>query len=196
MIPVANPLLEPAAFAELCRKPGEKWLQENPNPKRPKDFWTPFKDDLAKGFAGRCGFGAMWISSGTVDHFVSWSENPAKAYDWDNFRYLEGWINSAKTNKPAAKLLDPFKVQSGWFEILLPSMQLVPTAALPTLFQEQAEYTLRALHLIDDERILRTRREWYRMYQAGELSLAGLEKKAPLIAAAVAKQEQLTGGKR
>ena len=36
-----------------------------------------------------------------------------------------------------------------------------------------------------DERVMRQRREWYRMYQCGELSLDGLEGKAPLIAAAI-----------
>lgn len=46
------------------------------------------------------------------------------------------------------------------------------------------------LHLGHDERVVRQRREWYRMYQEGELTLDGLAKKAPLIAAAIRKQEQ------
>jgi hypothetical protein len=45
------------------------------------------------------------------------------------------------------------------------------------------------LHLGHDERVVRQRREWYRMYQEGELSLDGLFKKAPLVARAVAKAE-------
>ncbi|HEX3482356.1 MAG TPA: hypothetical protein VHT91_45380 [Kofleriaceae bacterium] len=44
------------------------------------------------------------------------------------------------------------------------------------------------LHLGHDERVVRQRREWYRMYQVGELTLDGLAGKAPLIAAAVRKQ--------
>lgn len=67
-------------------------------------------------------------------------------------------------------------------------MQLVLTNAIPSAFKEKAEKTLAQLPLRDDERILRTRREWYRMYQDGELTLDGLRKKAPLIAAAVEKQ--------
>lgn len=196
MISVANPIPEPEGFDEKCCKAGEKWLGENPGSDRPKDFWTPFKPALAAGFADLCGFGAMWISSGTVDHFVSWKEDPAKAYEWDNFRYLEGWINSAKSKRPAANFLDPFEVQSGWFEILLPSMQLIFTDALPEALRERAQYTLDKLHLINDERILKTRREWYRMYQTGELTLAGLKKKAPLIAEAVEKQIKLTGNQQ
>ena len=38
-----------------------------------------------------------------------------------------------------------------------------------------------------DERVLRQRREWYCMYQDGDLSLDGLRKMAPLIAAAITK---------
>lgn len=41
--------------------------------------------------------------------------------------------------------------------------------------------------LHDDERVLRQRREWYRMFQDGEVSLEGLRKKAPLIAMAVTR---------
>ena len=52
-------------------------------------------------------------------------------------------------------------------------------------FRERAEDVLNRLRLRDDERVMRQRREWYRMYQCGELSLDGLEGKAPLIAAAI-----------
>jgi hypothetical protein len=54
----------------------------------------------------------------------------------------------------------------------------------------RAESVLERLHLRDDERVLRQRREWYRMYQEGELTLEGLEKKAPLIAEAIAKANE------
>lgn len=40
---------------------------------------------------------------------------------------------------------------------------------------------------------MRQRREWYRMYQAGELTLEGLAKKAPLIARAIEKQRRAAG---
>jgi hypothetical protein len=37
---------------------------------------------------------------------------------------------------------------------------------------------------------MRQRREWYRMFQEGELTLEGLAKKAPLIARAVENQRR------
>ena len=104
------------------------------------------------------------------------------AYEWANYRYASHWINSSKHG---AKVLDPFEVEDGWFEILLPSLQLVLTDRVPAKRRDLAERTLERLNLRDDERVVRQRREWYRMYEAGELSLEGLRKKAPLIARAV-----------
>jgi len=188
MIPVPHPIPEPNGFNDKCRQAGTDWLTANPNCKRPRDFWSPFRHALADGFSNRCGYGAMWIASGTVDHFVSCDEDKSLAYEWSNYRYVDGWVNSSKSKKPSADILDPFDVGNGWFEILLPSMQLVLTDAIPPAFREKAEKTLAQLPIRDDERILRTRREWYRMYEDGELTLEGLRKKAPLIAAAVEKQ--------
>jgi rsbT co-antagonist protein RsbR len=46
-----------------------------------------------------------------------------------------------------------------------------------------------AVSFVDErERVIRQHREWYRMFQDGELSLEGLRKKAPLIARAIEKQ--------
>lgn len=190
MIPIPNPIPEPEDFEERCRRPGNEWLKNHPGHDRPKDYWSRFRPALAAGFGDRCGYGAMWISSGTVDHFVSCAEERSQAYEWSNYRYAEGWMNSAKSRKASATLLDPFEVGDGWFEIDLPSLQLRVADAIPAAYRERAERTLRELPLQHDERILRTRREWYRMYQEGELTLAGLREKAPLIAAAVEKGDE------
>ncbi|QNH79417.1 hypothetical protein GGD92_14640 [Pseudomonas protegens] len=194
MIPIPNPIEEPSKFDERCRKAGAAWLKDNPNCERPTDKWTPFRHALADGFSNRCAFGAMYIPSGTVDHFVSWKEDNSLAYEWANFRYVEGWVNSSKNKKEASLVLDPFVVGEGWFEILLPSMQLVATDLIPDEFKELAKSTLEKLPIRDDERILRVRREWYRMYEEEELTLEGLRKKAPLIAAAVEKKNAQDGG--
>lgn len=193
MIPVPNPIKEPETFDKRCRKSGAAWLAANPNCERPTDKWTPFRHALADGFSNRCAFGAMYIPSGTVDHFVSWKEDNSLAYEWSNFRYVEGWVNSSKNKKEVAVVLDPFVVGEGWFEISLPSMQLVVTDLIPDNFKALAISTLEKLPIRDDERMLRTRREWYRMYQEKELTLEGLRKKAPLIAAAVEKKEAQDG---
>ena len=176
---------EPADFDKSAKAPGTRWLAAHPDAERPKDFWTPFKGVLAQGFRNLCAYSAMYEPVGTVDHFVSCHEDLSKAYEWGNYRYCAAWINSSKGNAPAGDLLDPFDIGTGWFELHLPSLQLRVSDAIPDEFRERAEYVLDRLHLRNDERVMRQRREWYRMYQCGELSLAGLEGKAPLIAAAI-----------
>ncbi|MCP1509294.1 hypothetical protein J2Y83_005268 [Pseudomonas marginalis] len=187
MTPVLNPIPEPEKFDEKCRKPGDLWLKANPTAERPRDLWSPFRHALADGFDDRCGYAAMYIPSGTVDHGISFNEDPLLAYEWSNYRFIDGWINSSKSKQVAADLLDPFEVQEGWFEISLPSLQLVLTDAVPAEFRARAENTLKKLPLRDDERILRPRRKWLSLYEkTGNLDM--LREMAPLIAAAVEKK--------
>ena len=176
---------EPADFDREARTPGLAWLAANPESRHPKDFWSPFKGELADGFRNLCAYSAMYEPVGTVDHFVSLHEDRTRAYDWENYRYCAAWINSSKSNVPADNLLDPFEIENGWFEIDIPSLQLRVSDNIPEELRSRAEYVLTRLHLRDDERIIRQRMEWYRMYQDGELTMDGLEGKAPLIAAAV-----------
>lgn len=183
-----EPVPAPSGFIEI-RADGETWRQASPDAKRPKDLWSPFKAHLADGFRNLCGYSAMYEPVGTVDHFVSFHEAPDRAYDWANYRFASAWINSSKSNLRSSDVLDPFEVDDAWFEILLPSLQMVVTDAVPATHRTRAETMLTRLHLGHDERVLRQRREWYRMYQAGELTLDGLKKKAPLIARAIEKQQ-------
>ena len=128
----------------------------------------------------------MYEPVGTVDHFVSCHEDRSRAYEWENYRYCAAWINSSKGNEPAARLLDPFDIEDGWFELHLPSLQLRVSDTVPDEIRDRAEYVLTRLRLREDERVMRQRREWYRMYQDGEISRDGLAGKAPLIAVALA----------
>jgi len=190
-----DPVAEPPTFREQARKPGLKWLRSNPDAKRPKDLWSSFKPALADGFRQLCAYSAMYEPVGTVDHYLSWNNcRDAKAnlaYQWSNYRFASQWINSSKQTADAC-VLDPFKVQNGWFEIILPSLQLVLSHSIPIRYKAKAEYTLKRLHLVDDERVIRQRCEWYQMLKNKEINLIGLRKKAPLIADAVEKW-QATG---
>jgi hypothetical protein len=188
------PSPEPPDFDQRAQQPGQAWLAKNldnngklPAGRRPQDKWTRFRDQLADGFSNRCGYSAMHDLVGTVDHYLSCENHPTLTYEWSNYRYASGWINASKGNLDD-QILDPFDVQDDWFEILLPSMQLVLTDAVPPRERQRAEFTLERLHLRDDERIVRLRRKWYDYYLEGKLPLEGLEIFAPLIARAVRKQ--------
>jgi hypothetical protein len=125
-------------------------------------------------------------TGGTVDHFLSYDNYPALAYEWTNYRFASSTMNSIKRNADDA-VLDPHEVGEDWFEILLPSLQMQVTANVPARYRARAEWTLVRLKLRDDERLIQWRRAWYEMYESRELTIDGLERVAPLIAAAVRK---------
>ncbi|MFV8749914.1 hypothetical protein ACNOYE_05150 [Nannocystaceae bacterium ST9] len=188
-----DPVPEPEAFKTDARPRALAWLAgRRHKPRRPRDFWSAFRAELAAGFHERCGYSAMYIPNGTIDHFISWGEDPDLAYTWSNYRYAESWINSSKQDLDSDQLLDPFEVGDDWFEILLPSLQLVATKNVPARYRKRAETMLTRLGLRDDERILKQRRAWYRLYCDEKLTLEGLRNLAPLIARAVEKQRAKT----
>jgi hypothetical protein len=179
------PVPEPEAFDREARQRGKAWLAAHPDAKRVRDLWTPFRNDLAIGFRSLCGYAAMHDpTGGTVDHYLSIRNHRQLAYEWSNYRFATSTMNAKKQTADDA-VLDPYEVGDGWFEILLPSLQMRVTDRVPPELRERAERTLIVLGLRDDERILRWRQSWYDLYVAGELSLEGLELRAPLIAVAV-----------
>jgi hypothetical protein len=190
MIPF-KPSEEPEGFDQECRRPGNAWLASNPGARRPRDFWSPFKPRLAKVFRQLCGYSAMFEPVGTVDHYRGVAKSPELIYEWSNYRFASAWINSSKRSADK-EVLDPFEIEEGWFEILLPSLQLVATERVPVELRDKARHTLERLHLRDDERVIRQRRVWLQLYEEGKLSLEGLWEMAPLIARAV-EQDQRQG---
>lgn len=188
MIPF-KPVAEPASFKAKAKLPGQAWLKANPGAARPKPLWLPFTPALAQGFQQLCGYAAMLDpTGGTVDHFISFKHRPELAYEWANYRFASGPMNASKQNADAA-VLDPYEVGEGWFEIILPSLQLRTTALVPAALRKKAEFTLSRLQLRDGERVIRWRQAWYQMYQSGRLNIDGLRQVAPLIAAAVLRQQ-------
>ncbi|WP_437621642.1 hypothetical protein [Sorangium sp. So ce1151] len=188
MIPVRR-VREPGTFDEDARRPGKKWLRDNPGAKRPKDFWSPFRLHLARGFKDLCGYAAMLDpTGGTVDHFLSYQNHPELTYEWSNYRFASATLNSTKRTADD-RVLDPYEVRDGWFEILLPSLQLVTTDKIPAAYKTKAEFTIKHLKLRDGERVIRWRRSFMEQYEEGHLDIEGLRLWAPLIAAAVEKRD-------
>lgn len=187
MIPVAA-VPEPETFEARARRPGNAWLAANPEAKPVPGLWRAFTGDLAAGFDGRCGYAAMLDpTGGTVDHYLSTENHRRLAYEWSNYRFASAAVNSSKKDADDS-VLDPFEVGAGWFEISLPSLQLLLTDRVPESHRAKAEFTLKRLQLRDGERVLRWRRSWLELYERGELSLGGLRRVAPLLAEAVERQ--------
>lgn len=181
---------EPDEFKRY-RESGNHWLNEPPGelPKGDTQHWRRFMRELRAGFRSLCSYGALWEANGTVDHFLSQKNHRGQIFEWGNYRYASGWVNSSKKDKHDGKLLDPLEVGEGWFELDLPSYQLrLKREAIPADVLPRAEETMRVLKLADRENLVAVRQEWHRMYLDGELTLEGLRKKAPLLAAAVERQ--------
>ena len=188
----------PQGFHERVWKRGNEWLRDTASG-RPPAYWTEFLAELADAFQSLCAYSAMYVEDGTVDHFISICEDRSKAYDWTNYRYAAGSVNSRKRSVHSSMLIDPFDVQEEWFEVLLPSLELVVTDKMPVELRARAQFMLERLQLGRGGRVMRRRAEWMRMYVEGELTLDGLAKKAPLLAAAIRKQQgtgELAGNAR
>jgi hypothetical protein len=193
VIPVAK-VARPAGYAKI-KAGGDAWLTANPAAKRPKDLWSPFLPEFAEGFAHLCGYAAMLDpTGGTVDHYLSWKNHRDLAYEWSNFRFVSYILNSSKRTADQA-VLDPYLVGNGWFEIILPSLQMRVTDKVPAAYRAAAAFTLKRLKLGDGEKIVRWRRHYYARFQAGQLDLDGLRVFAPLVADAVERQQQEHAGK-
>lgn len=187
MIPVAC-TNEPRDFDAKVRQPGERWRREHKKAKRPRALWSECLDPLRSAFSGRCGYAAMLDpTGGTVDHYLSWKNRPDLAYEWSNYRFASAVMNSSKRTADDS-VLDPFEVGAGWFEVILPSLQMQVTEAVPPALRAKAVYTLKRLKLGDGERVIRWRQSWYNLYLQGGISIEGLRNVAPLLAAAIEKQ--------
>lgn len=191
MIPVDKVPL-PDRFNECVRDAGSDWLGKNPEAKS-KDFpslWSQFRSELAIGFNDLCGYSVIFTRPGTVDHYISKESRQGRAlvYEWSNYRYASSLMNQRKGTWNA-RILDPFEIGPGWFEILLPHLEMVLVEKrIPPQWLEDARFTLKTLGLGDDEEILEGRRHWYEQFVQGDLTLKGLTQRAPLIAEAVKKR--------
>jgi hypothetical protein len=191
-----RPRPEPENFASRCRERGRRWLKKHAGYQgRPYDYWSAFEPELRETFNGLCGYCAMTVIKGQIDHFIPVATLRAQgkdhlAYEWSNFRYVEGSVNQRKSTY---RVLDPFRVKDDWFEIDLPSLQLVLTQKVPKTQRKLAEFTIEKLGLRDGEEVLRYRRMWFQLYQTRELKIEGLMKVAPGIARAV--ERDLAAGK-
>jgi hypothetical protein len=184
-----TPPAEPANFDHDCRQPGNTWLAAHPNAPPPSlpDHWRLFIPELCAGFENRCGYLAMWDMNGTVDHFLSMYTHQHLAYEWSNYRYLTGWVNSSKQAIDEL-ILDPFRVRDEWFEIDLPSLHLRLTQAVPPRFRARAAFTISRLRLDYGPRVIQQRQTYYGLFQAGQMTIGQLEIMAPLLATAIRRK--------
>src|SRR5262249_11465783 len=152
-------------------------------------YWLEVHTEIADSFKDLCAYTAMWLShAGEIDHLVSIDEDRNRAYDWDNYRYCAGWFNKSKKGLRSSEILDPLQIGDDWFEILLPSLELVVTDRCPEAERSKAEFMLTRLQLGRGSHVMRSRRAFYKKYNEDNRNLEYLDQWAPLLARAIRKQ--------
>ena len=196
---------QPKGFKKDVETRGRTWLAANPAAVSADypDYWRTagnrkYVRALRVGFHERCGYTAHLIDHGTVDHLYSKENHPTRTYQWSNYRYASSWINSAKKPQHDGRLLDPYEVRAGWFEVVLPSMQLVLNQAkIPARLLAKAQFTLDRLPIRDDERVVDYRASCYTQFKNSPDQITArqwLHREAPLIAEAIERWQAANPG--
>jgi hypothetical protein len=196
VIPVL-PQPEPSDFSRRVRNPGQEFLKNTPSPTteqwKRKEYWRNVLPELRAAYSRVCAYCAQWIpySTGnhTVDHFIPKSVQPAKAYEWSNYRYVSSRFNSRKGTRT---ILDPFKLRETSFVIDFSSFLL---KANPDLSPDQKELvldTIEILKLNTDDDLVVERQTWTHEYFAGQITFQHLKKMAPFIALELDRQGLVT----
>ena len=92
-------------------------------------------------------FRLYWTGGATVDHMVPISRAPELAYEWCNYRLSCSVMNSRK--RDFEDVLDPFKVQDGWFRIELDGFQVCPGKGIAPEVRKAVNATIARLGLND-----------------------------------------------
>jgi hypothetical protein len=220
VIPV-TPATEPTSFDALVRKRGETAIQRllgqpvkarGRKPKRtyarPEDipasqfptYWTEVReidgnstlDDMMDAYGQFCAYLAMRIEratgSPTVDHYVPKELDWTLVYEWSNYRLSAGCVNGAKGTR---EVIDPFRVQPGWFALDLDTFLVRRGPTAPASEQARIAETLRILNL---RQCIAQRGDYITRYRKGQIDLAHIAIYAPFIAAELRRQGQLLRG--
>ena len=191
MIRVQKKREYPGFDAEV-RKPGLRFLKANPSPSsrdfRGNDYWRNATKELHRRYL-RCAYTSLRLigsNERSVDHFLPKSIYPNLAYEWCNYRLARRRLNNHKGD--AVKVVDPFRVRSGWFVLSLPSCLMVPGGDLDKRTRRLVESTIKILKLNSDEALPVERCDLLTRWAVGKWSRARLQKHYPFLAHEITRQ--------
>ena len=160
-------------------------------------LWRHCLPQLAEAYRRICAYSCHYVEpitgNGTVEHYVPKSLDARKAYEWANYRFACARMNARKG--VAAEALDPFEVHDGWFQLELVRFQLHAAPGLPVEIVASIGRTIDLLGL-NDEACKDARAEWCGYYWDGHVSLAFLERRFPLLARELRRQDRLSATDR
>lgn len=191
-----KPQPEPAEFEALVRQPGRAFLEKVPKPDSKQfsrhRYWSEISRELFDAYDAICAYSCHWIPGDTgfktVEHFRPKSKYPNHAYEWSNYRLVCGLLNGRK--REHEDVLDPFKIEDGWFVLDFPSLLIKPAKGLEAGVRAQVIATRDRLKLNIDENCVEARRHWIEEYCRPENRDFGfLRRNAPFIAREIERQK-------
>lgn len=155
-------------------------------------FWRDALDDMLDSYSRICAYMCVYIEritgAPTVDHVVAKSRTWDQVYEWSNFRLACSAMNSRKGVIP--DLLDPMKIQNGWFTVEFVEFQVIPAEHLDDKLWQQVDDTITKLGLNDFE-CTRLRETYVEDYKKGDISFDYLRKRAPFLVMELERQGHL-----
>ena len=188
---------EPSDFNQLVRQPGNLFLKKNPNPNTKKfnshNYWRTIKGEFLDSYEYTCAYCCQYIhlvtGSDNVEHFLPKTLYPNDAYEWVNYRLVCSLLNSRKGTQ---KILDPFKIQDGWFLIKFPSLLIIPNPSLKKDLQEEVQETIDILKLnLEGYDIVKSRCRYINCYCSGQFGFDHLMEEAPFLARELVRQDMV-----
>lgn len=211
MIPVSC-APEPASFHKNVRQKGQRAIAElrghapasrrRGRPRKalsketttiPADklppFWTSAIEDMLEAYKRRCSFLALYLEHATgnasIDHMIPKSREEHHVYEWVNYRLCAASINAMK--RDLSGIIDPFECKDRWFALEFVGFQVIPGEHAPPELYREFEETLR---ILNDQRCLKAREEYYEQYQAGHIDFEYLQRRAPFVAQEIVRQNR------
>jgi len=152
-----EPQPEPDDFEEEVRQRGHAFLADSgidPDSSAPKgfkfaSFWTNCLEELSVAYSHVCAYTCRYLvytdGSRSVDHFKPKSKYPGLAYEWSNYRLASIGINWRKRDHE--DVIDPFEVQTGWFQLNFLDGKIISNPDLDDSTQQQINLTVKRLKL-------------------------------------------------
>lgn len=175
-------------------------------------YWQDCIDDLYREYGGICAYYGQRIPEicgPQVDHHIAkkprsvdkvdknehsssldaqvarQDSDPAKAYEWDNFRLASSYANTCKGNW--ADVLDPKDVEDGWFQIDLDALIVRSDPSLDRALRERVDQSISRLKL-SEGRAFRDRKHGMKHFREGRALFELLEMDYPFLARELARQ--------
>lgn len=193
---------EPDNFDREVRQPGLRFLSSVSFPTtqdfKSHSYWRSILSTLHESYGGICAFSCHWIpydtGADTVEHFRPKSIYPNEAYEWSNYRLVCSTLNGRKGNRE--DILDPFRIQNGWFILNFPSLLVRPSQDLDPSMTQQVQRTINQLGLNDEGTCLKSRVRYIDLYCQylnsnciNGVPFSFLRQEAPFIAMELERQE-------